>query len=187
MAHSDPDKLWNIVLLGLADSGKTTILYRLKLGEIITTIPTIGFNVETIDVGSRKYSVRDAGGTEKLIPLWAHYIDENSVALIYVVDGTDPNLLTESAARLKETLKLLGYTNSPVLILLNKSDVQGSVGMAEAKIEMNLKDSMGDHPYMMIPCSAMEDIGLDTGVKWLGEQLDIILQNDPNTSTISVI
>jgi len=36
------------LLLGLDAAGKTTILYKLNLGEIISTVPTIGFNVETI-------------------------------------------------------------------------------------------------------------------------------------------
>ena len=36
-----------ILMVGLDAAGKTTILYKLKLGEVVTTIPTIGFNVET--------------------------------------------------------------------------------------------------------------------------------------------
>jgi GTPase SAR1 family protein len=35
--------------VGLDAAGKTTILYKLKLGEVVTTIPTIGFNVETVE------------------------------------------------------------------------------------------------------------------------------------------
>ena len=37
-----------ILMVGLDAAGKTTVLYKLKLGEIVTTIPTIGFNVGTI-------------------------------------------------------------------------------------------------------------------------------------------
>ena len=40
-----PKKQAKIVMLGLDGAGKTTILYTLKLGEIIYTVPTIGFNV----------------------------------------------------------------------------------------------------------------------------------------------
>ena len=41
------DRLWGkkemrILMVGLDAAGKTTILYKLKLGEIVTTIPTIG-------------------------------------------------------------------------------------------------------------------------------------------------
>ena len=47
------DKLWGkkemrILMVGLDAAGKTTILYKLKLGEIVTTIPTIGTNMQAI-------------------------------------------------------------------------------------------------------------------------------------------
>lgn len=43
------NKQVRILMVGLDAAGKTTILYKLKLGEIVTTIPTIGFNVETVE------------------------------------------------------------------------------------------------------------------------------------------
>jgi GTPase SAR1 family protein len=46
-----------ILMVGLDAAGKTTILYKLKLGEIVTTIPTIGFNVEVRGVGAQSPSV----------------------------------------------------------------------------------------------------------------------------------
>lgn len=59
-----------ILLLGLDAAGKTTILYRLKLGEIIHTIPTIGFNVETVQYKRTSFTVWDIGGQNKIRPLW---------------------------------------------------------------------------------------------------------------------
>ena len=50
---------------------KTTIFY--KLGEIVTTIPTIGFNVETVEYKNLKFTVWDVGGQDKLRPLWRFY------------------------------------------------------------------------------------------------------------------
>jgi GTPase SAR1 family protein len=44
-----------ILMIGLDAAGKTTVLYKLKLGEIVTTIPTIGFNVETVKYKNIKY------------------------------------------------------------------------------------------------------------------------------------
>lgn len=60
-------------MLGLDAAGKTTLLYKLKLGEIQTTIPTIGFNVESIEYRNFKFTVWDVGGQTKLRPLWRHY------------------------------------------------------------------------------------------------------------------
>jgi len=62
-----------ILMVGLDAAGKTTILYKLKLGEIVTTIPTIGFNVETVEYKNISFTVWDVGGQDKIRPLWRHY------------------------------------------------------------------------------------------------------------------
>merc|ERR1712205_87309 len=62
-----------ILMVGLDAAGKTTILYKLKLGEIVTTIPTIGFNVETVEDKNISFTVWDVGGQDKIRPLWRHY------------------------------------------------------------------------------------------------------------------
>jgi ADP-ribosylation factor-like protein 1 len=60
-------RLWGskerrILILGLDGAGKTTILYRLQIGEVVTTIPTIGFNVETVSYKNINFQVWDLGG-----------------------------------------------------------------------------------------------------------------------------
>ena len=75
-------------MLGLDGAGKTTILYSLKLGETINTIPTIGFNVEELNYKTIKFMVWDVGGQEKLRNLWTHYYDKCR-GLIFVVDSSD--------------------------------------------------------------------------------------------------
>uniref|UniRef100_A0A914P627 ADP-ribosylation factor 1-like 2 n=1 Tax=Panagrolaimus davidi TaxID=227884 RepID=A0A914P627_9BILA len=62
-----------ILMVGLDAAGKTTILYKLKLGEIVTTIPTIGFNVETVEYKNISFTVWDVGGQDKIRPLWRYY------------------------------------------------------------------------------------------------------------------
>lgn len=51
-----------ILMLGLDAAGKTTVLYRLQVGEVVTTIPTIGFNVEQVTYKNLKFQVWDLGG-----------------------------------------------------------------------------------------------------------------------------
>lgn len=51
-----------ILILGLDGAGKTTILYKLQVGEVVTTIPTIGFNVEQVTYKNLKFQVWDLGG-----------------------------------------------------------------------------------------------------------------------------
>lgn len=62
-----------ILMLGLDAAGKTTILYKLKLGEVVSSVPTIGFNVETLEFKNIKFTVWDVGGQDKIRLLWKHY------------------------------------------------------------------------------------------------------------------
>ncbi|EYB99022.1 hypothetical protein Y032_0126g1357 [Ancylostoma ceylanicum] len=64
-----------ILMVGLDNAGKTTILYKLKLGEVVTTIPTIGFNVETVNYRNLSFTVWDVGGQERIRVLWKYYFN----------------------------------------------------------------------------------------------------------------
>lgn len=63
-----PPKPMKLIIFGLDASGKTTILYMLKLGEIVSTIPTIGFNVETIKYSKTNFTMWDVGGGGMFLP-----------------------------------------------------------------------------------------------------------------------
>lgn len=80
-------KEMHILMVGLDAAGKTTILYKLKLGEIVTTIPTIGFNIETVENKNISFMVWNVGGQDKIRPLWHHYFQ--NTGLIFVVDSND--------------------------------------------------------------------------------------------------
>jgi len=74
-------KEMRLLMLGLDAAGKTTILYKLKLGQDVTTIPTVGFNVETVTYKNVKFNVWDVGGQDKIRPLWRHYFSGWSAPL----------------------------------------------------------------------------------------------------------
>jgi len=94
-------KQMRILMVGLDAAGKTTILYKLKLGEIVTTIPTIGFNVETVEYKNICFTVWDVGGQDKIRPLWRHYF-QNTQGLIFVVDSNDRERITEAQEELQK-------------------------------------------------------------------------------------
>merc|ERR1712071_214832 len=93
-------KQMRILMVGLDAAGKTTILYKLKLGEIVT-IPTIGFNVETVEYKNICFTVWDVGGQDKIRPLWRHYF-QNTQGLIFVVDSNDRERITEAQEELQK-------------------------------------------------------------------------------------
>jgi tripartite motif-containing protein 23 len=79
--HIGPKIEMRAVTLGLDGSGKTSILFKLKQNEFVATIPTIGFNVETLEYKNIKLTVWDVGGQPKLRPLWKHYYLNTQVHL----------------------------------------------------------------------------------------------------------
>merc|ERR1711966_381525 len=96
-------KEMRILMVGLDAAGKTTILYKLKLGEVVTTIPTIGFNVETVDYKNISFNVWDVGGQDKIRPLWRHYY-EGANGIIFVVDSNDSDRIEEAKGELDQML-----------------------------------------------------------------------------------
>ena len=91
-------KEMRILMVGLDAAGKTTILYKMKLGEVVNTIPTIGFNVETVDYKNISFNVWDVGGQDKIRLLWRHYY-QNTQGLIFVVDSNDRDRIDDARAR----------------------------------------------------------------------------------------
>jgi len=69
----------NLTMVGLDGAGKTTILHQLKLSEVVMTVPTIGFNVETIQYKNISCTVWDVGGQTVIRPLWQHYFQNTQV------------------------------------------------------------------------------------------------------------
>ena len=112
-------KEMRILMLGLDNSGKTSILYRLKLGQPKKTIPTIGFNVETLEYKSIAFTVWDVGGQEKLRSLWRHYY-ANTQALIFVVDSSDRARIQEAAEELHRLIKEEELHDALLLVFANK-------------------------------------------------------------------
>ncbi|CAO3664138.1 unnamed protein product [Rhizopus microsporus] len=81
-----------IIIVGLDNAGKTTILYKLLMNQVVTTTPTIGSNVEEVEYKNLKFLMWDIGGQESLRSTWkTYYIDTKAV--IMVIDSTDLNRL----------------------------------------------------------------------------------------------
>merc|ERR550532_3622986 len=92
-----------ILMVGLDAVGKTTVLYKLKLNEVVTTISTIGFNVETVEYKNITFTVCDVGGQDKIRPLWRHYY-QNTQGVIFVVDSNDRDRAEDAREELSKML-----------------------------------------------------------------------------------
>uniref|UniRef100_A0A7S4PBG8 Uncharacterized protein n=1 Tax=Paramoeba aestuarina TaxID=180227 RepID=A0A7S4PBG8_9EUKA len=127
------------LLLGLDCAGKTTILYKLRLGKPVKIIPTIGFNVETIEHDHFQMAVWDVGGQDKIRPLWRHYF-QNALGVIFVVDSSDRERLAEAKEELQILVREEELMNSVFLVLANKQDLPNAMTSKEMVKRLGLED-----------------------------------------------
>jgi ADP-ribosylation factor protein 6 len=117
-------KEMRLLMLGLDAAGKTTILYKLKLDTDVTTIPTVGFNVETVTYKNTKFNVWDVGGQDKIRPLWRHYFS-GTQGLIFVIDSNDRDRMEEARSELVRIIQDREMKDALLLVFANKQDIPG--------------------------------------------------------------
>uniref|UniRef100_A0A914IG71 ADP-ribosylation factor 6 n=1 Tax=Globodera rostochiensis TaxID=31243 RepID=A0A914IG71_GLORO len=154
-----------ILMLGLDAAGKTSILYRLKLGQSIKSIPTVGFNVETVVYRNIKFSVWDVGGQEKIRPLWRHYY-VGTQALIFVVDSADRDRIDEARQELHKIINDREMRDALILIFANKQDLPEAMKPAEIQDKLGLLRLRDRNWYVQPSCATGGD-GLQEGLTWL--------------------
>mmetsp|Transcript_21252 Transcript_21252/g.33983 ORF Transcript_21252/g.33983 Transcript_21252/m.33983 type:complete len:195 (+) Transcript_21252:125-709(+) len=167
-----------ILMVGLDAAGKTTILYKLKLGDVITTIPTIGFNVETVEYKNIEFTVWDIGGQHLIRPLWRHYY-QGTEAIIFVVDSNDreridggqhdyndDNVRDQLHSMLADDL----LKDSVLLVLANKQDLPQAMSVDEVSRRLKLHSLKNREWYVQGSCAHSGD-GLYEGLDWLSNTL----------------
>jgi len=162
-------KEMRILMVGLDAAGKTTILYKLKLGEIVTTIPTIGFNVETVDYKNISFTVWDVGGQDKIRPLWRHYF-QNTQGLIFVVDSNDRERIGEAREELNRMLNEDELRDAVLLVFCNKQDLPNALQATEVTSKLGLQQMRNRRWFIQSTCATTGD-GLYEGLDWLANEL----------------
>ena len=148
-----------ILMLGLDGAGKTTVLYKLKLNEIVATIPTIGFNVETVHpTKSVSFTVWDVGGQDKIRVLWKHYFN-GSDGLVFVVDSVDQTRFHEAREELEAILRSEEMNGVPLVILANKQDMPNASTPADIAAKLGLHE-LKDRRWHVQATSALSGSGV---------------------------
>ena len=158
-----------IVMVGLDAAGKTTVLYNLKLGETVTTIPTIGFNVETVEYKNLSFTMFDVGGQDKIRPLWHHYY-QNSDAIIFVVDSNDRERAQVAREELEAMLSTDELRGAHLLVLANKQDVPDAMSVSEVTEALGL-NGVNDRKWFVQGTCATKGEGLFEGLDWLADTI----------------
>ncbi|KAJ1985814.1 ADP-ribosylation factor-like protein 2 [Dimargaris cristalligena] len=159
------EKEMRILMLGLDNAGKTTILKKIN-GEPIDTIsPTLGFNIKTLVHGAYKLNVWDIGGQKSLRSYWRNYFEQTD-GLVWVVDAVDHLRLPDCHQELAGLLKEEKLAGASLLVLANKQDIQGALSTAEIIDRLRLRD-ITTHHWSVLPCSAVTGENLLEGMDWI--------------------
>lgn len=159
-----------ILMVGLDAAGKTTILYKLKLGEVVTTIPTIGFNVETVEYQNVNFTVWDVGGQDKIRPLWRHYY-QNTQGLIFVVDSNDRDRIGEARDELNKMLNEDEMRDAILLVYANKQDLPNAMSASEITEKLQLNTLRNRQWFIQSTCATSGD-GIIEGIDWLSKTVE---------------
>mmetsp|Transcript_33010 Transcript_33010/g.47703 ORF Transcript_33010/g.47703 Transcript_33010/m.47703 type:complete len:189 (-) Transcript_33010:34-600(-) len=159
-----------LLILGLDNSGKTTILKKLSEEDISHITPTQGFNIKSLNHGDFKLNVWDIGGQKSIRPYWRNYF-ESSDAIIYVIDSADRRRMEETGIELQALLEEEKLAGIPLLIFANKQDLLNSLTAAELTKGLNLH-AIRDRTWQIFACSGKDGSGLQAGMEFLVQELN---------------
>ena len=157
----------------------------------MTTIPTIGFNVETVEYAQAcalrlrsvspdsallllrykniSFTVWDVGGQDKIRPLWRHYY-QNTQGLIFVVDSNDKDRVGEAHDELHRMLSEDELREAIVLVFANKQDLPNAMSVAEVTDKLGLHSLRNRKWYIQATCATSGE-GLFEGLDWLSANI----------------
>lgn len=168
-------KAARVLVVGLDNSGKTTIINHLKPKKAASAsteiTPTVGFQVEEFKKNNINFTVYDMSGQSRYRSLWEHYYNDVQ-AIIFVLDSTDRLRICVAKEELQQLLshEEIKKTRAPVLLFANKMDVAGSLTPEECIDEMELH-ALRDKPWHITSSNAVSGAGVDEGVEWLCNQI----------------
>ncbi|XP_034952566.1 E3 ubiquitin-protein ligase TRIM23-like [Chelonus insularis] len=161
-----------VVILGLDGSGKTSILSAMR-GMTLSSppIPTIGFNVESLEYENLVVTFWDVGGQHKFRPLWKHYYHD-AQAVIFVVDSCDKSRFKEAQKELSKIVSKKELKDALFLIYANKQDLEGSVTIEELTDILALQKLCCGRVWHIQGSSPLTDVSTAIqGLQWLTQQL----------------
>jgi small GTP-binding protein len=158
-----------VLMLGLDSAGKTTILYQLKLGMTLETIPTMGFVHEKISHKKFTMNVWDIAGQDTLRPLWRQYYD-NTNAIIFIIDSSDVNRIDLAKEELHNLLIEPKLENSIIAIVANKIDMD-VLNHEQVEEQMEIENYKEMRTIKCFPAIGISGQGLAEMLDWVGANI----------------
>lgn len=164
------EKEMRILMVGLDNSGKTTIVLKINGEDTSVISPTLGFNIKTITYQKYTLNIWDVGGQKTIRSYWRNYFEQTD-GLVWVVDSSDLRRLDDCKMELDNLLKEERLSGASLLILANKQDIKGALAPEEIAKVLNLEAMDKSRHWMIVGCSAYTGEGLLEGFDWLVQDI----------------
>ena len=159
------EKEIRLLMLGLDNAGKTSILKKFNGENIYDISPTLGFNIKTLEHRDYKLNIWDVGGQRSLRSYWRNYFDQTD-GLVWVVDSGDAMRLSDCRDELNSLLVEERLAGATLLVFANKQDLEGSLSAEEIRLTLGL-DEIKSHHWAIHGCSAITGKNLLQGMDWM--------------------
>eukprot|EP00455_Lapot_gusevi_P049919 TRINITY_DN7161_c0_g1_i3.p1 TRINITY_DN7161_c0_g1~~TRINITY_DN7161_c0_g1_i3.p1 ORF type:complete len:184 (+),score=23.90 TRINITY_DN7161_c0_g1_i3:97-648(+) len=159
----------SILMVGFDNVGKTTILNKLRLGDVYSENPYENYHIETVKYRNIMFKAWDLDIHEKPVPIWNEFY-ETAHAIIFVVDSTHLDSVHQDKTAQQELHELLNTPSLqrlPFLVLANKQDLPKALQPAQITEHLALTKLPPRQPWCVQPCCGTTGEGLHQGLDWL--------------------
>jgi GTP-binding protein SAR1 len=170
------NKSGKLLLLGLDNAGKTTLLHCLKTGNFVQFDQTTSYHREDLTIEGISFAAYDLGGHIMARQSWKDYFVSVN-AVVFMVDAADPSRFSEVRGQLDELLGDDLLKGIPFLILGNKIDAPTAVHESILAQGIGVLNQTGDQtnlppgvrPLKIQMCSVRRKSGYAEGFRWLAK------------------
>lgn len=150
----EKEREMRILILGLDNAGKTTIVKHLKGEDVHSVSPTLGFDINTLEFGNYRLNLWDVGGQQTIRAYWRNYFEQTD-GIIWVIDSADVQRLSDCRKELEALLMEERLAGASLLVLANKQDLAGALDTESIVQHLALDDIIGrKRHWQVFPCSA---------------------------------
>ena len=156
-----------LLILGLDNAGKTTVMKKISGEDIHEISPTVGFNIKSLEYKGYVLNIWDVGGQKTIRTYWRNYFEQTD-GIIWVVDSVDRFRLQECRQQLRDILAQEKLAGASLLVFANKQDLGGALKFEEIAACLGLDDEdVGGRHWSIFGCSAVTGVGLENGFDWI--------------------
>jgi GTP-binding protein SAR1 len=169
-------KTGKVVLLGLDNAGKTTLVHMLRDNVLVQHMPTQKPTMETFTLGGLTFNLFDLGGHAIARRQWADYCS-TADAIVFLIDASEPERFPEAKTALDSLFTDDTLRQTPLLILANKIDLPRSASEDQLRMVFGLQQTIGKdatpatsngiRPVEVFMCSILKRQGFKEGFQWL--------------------